>query len=101
MLKPFIGVVKAEKLWALYMWGDFRKKAKLESMINTLAQNHLDLLAGEPELEPIPEEYCNGDIFLGDVFFRNSSLYPFRLQMDSLIKHIGIFSHVTGAAKML
>jgi DNA helicase HerA-like ATPase len=95
LLKPFIGSEKAEKLWVLYMWGDFKKKAKLESMINTLAQRHLDLMKGEPELEPIPEQYCNGDIFLGDVFFKDNTLYPFMLPMDSLIKHVGIFSQTS------
>lgn len=95
LLKPFIGQERAERLWVLYMWSDYRRKAKLESMINTLAQRHLDLFEGEPELEPIPKGFCNGDILLGDVLFRGRKLYPFRLPLGSLIKHVGVFSQTS------
>jgi hypothetical protein len=97
LLKPFIGG-KAEKIWLFYNASNPMDRRAWEVKIDILAAKYLQTFQEENLLEPIPAEYCSGEVYLGEVSFLNQSLYPFYLEKDFLLKHAGIFSQ-TGSGK--
>ena len=97
LLKPFIGE-KAERIWLFYCASNPMVRRSWEVKIDILAAKYLQTFEEESIIEAIPLECCRGDILLGDVSFLDRALYPFRLEKESLLKHLGIFSQ-TGSGK--
>jgi hypothetical protein len=47
-------------------------------------------------LEPIPQEHAHGELVLGDVLAHEHPVYPFRMRLDALLRHVTIFGQTGG-----
>jgi len=58
----------------------------------------IEISKGKILLQPVEYQHCEGDYFIGYVYYGDTKLYPFYLKEKQLPEHIGIFGR-TGAAK--
>lgn len=100
MLVPVMGSKKVNQLRQLYFFEtDPRAKRETESLIDMkLAQ----LVKSDPQdriiLPPPPPNICTGEISAGQVEYLDKPLYPFKLNMTDINRHMFI-SGTTGSGK--
>ncbi len=93
-LVPVLGKERAERLKKAYLLGDEMTKGRIIEMIDTVKaavfsnKDLRDTLLMEP---PPKNVATKGDLRLGDVIYGRKSMYPFNVEGDSLLTHIGIF----------
>ena len=90
-LQPVLGK-KVDGLWAAYLAeSDAAGKADIEQTLELLAAKHLGR-GFQPDRSPFPppsREYATmGEIGVGEVFYGQRTLYPFRLESGRLKEHL-------------
>lgn len=100
-LAPVLGEEKMNKLWLLYQTeADLEKRREIEGVVHSLAAKHLnENYQNNKILLPPPETRNPTDgIFLGTIHYGDEPRSEFRLPIDHLLLHCGIFG-ATGAGK--
>ena len=90
-LQPVLGK-KVDGLWAAYLAeSDAAGKADIEQTLELLAAKHLGR-GFQPDRSPFPppsrEFAATGEIGVGEVFYGQRTLYPFRLESGRLKEHL-------------
>lgn len=93
-LAPVLGSEKAEKLNKAYLLGDEDVRKRIFELVDVIkAGISMDKeLSNSLLIEPPSREHADcGEIHIGDVLYGRKKLYPFSLDRETLLTHIGIF----------
>ncbi len=93
-LAPVLGAERAEKLNKAYLLGDEEVRKRIFELVDVIKAG----ISNDKELSqslliepPLREQADCGEIRVGDVLYGKKKLYPFTLDRESLLTHIGIF----------
>lgn len=90
-LKPVLGQ-KIDRIWSVYLAeSDPAEKRELEQVLELLAAKHLrqDYQPNRNPFPPPSEAFAqSGNLELGDIFYADKPLYPFKLKSRRLKEHI-------------
>jgi hypothetical protein len=93
-LAPILGSERAERLNKAYLLGDEDVRKRIFELIDVIKAG----MATDKDLNqalliepPTREQSDCGEILVGDVLYGKKKLYPFTLDKESLLTHVGIF----------
>jgi len=93
-LVPVLGRENASKINRAFLLGDEKTRERISELIDVMkaAVFNDKSLSGSVLMNP-PEESIasSGNIELGNVLYGKKEMYPFRLDKDTLLSHVGIF----------
>ncbi|MCP3931498.1 MAG: ATP-binding protein [Bacteroidetes bacterium] len=100
LLKPVLGTRKTDGIRQLYFLADdFKERAEVENYIDLLLSR---LVKTQPEneiiLPPPLQQFCNGEVLLGNIEYLGKTIRPFSLTFKDINRHLGIFGS-TGSGK--
>ncbi len=93
-LAPVLGSEKVERLSKAYLLGDEDVRKRIFELVDVIKagismdKDLSDSLLIEP---PSREQADCGEIHIGDILYGKKKLYPFTLDRETLLTHIGIF----------
>ncbi len=100
-LAPLIGRDKVVDMEVLYLAGDEKTRSLLMDLVDAVKAAMLSIMPEKDMVvfEPPPKEVaCNGKLHFGDVVYGGVKLYPFKLDPEVFLHHVGIFGS-TGYGK--
>lgn len=90
-LTPVLGKGIVERLEKAYLLGDEKTRTRIIEMVDiTKAAVFSDKDLRDSVLMEPPDE-VHGDIRLGDVLYGKKKLFPFAIDKDQLLTHMGVF----------
>ena len=93
-LIPILGKDKALKISRAYLLGDEDTRVRIFEMMDAIkaaAFTDKDLRETVLREPPSKEDSSNGDIEIGTVLYGKKKLYPFKINQQMLLAHMGIF----------